>query len=363
MNGIGRLIGKIGREMMKCKPLAKVVVKASKNKPEIMAITGAAAVVTGFVLAIRGGTKVKETMAVTAEKVEATEAMQKDRRENQYHTDDSGKLIGEQNETALAKIEKKELAKVRAEGVWEVTKLFILPTGLLAFGMVLIGGGHHILRKRNVILASALKGTEEMFKFYRGNVIEAEGKEADLKYLRGVIDDKEVETIVVDEKGKETKIKKRMPVVKNHSNPWRFIFDENYFRTYEEDTDRNLFFLKCCQDWWNREYDRNGEVSMYEILKYLGYKFEVEKDGMTREQYRERMTFLRNYGWRKGCGGDDFIDFGLYRAINEPALTRKSDVVWIEFNCDGNLENLSEWPYVQDGDKGQNTEKYGKGAK
>lgn len=362
MNGVTRLVGKFGRQMMKCKPIAKVAVKCSRNKPEIMAVTGGVAIITAFVLAIRGGTKVKETMAMTAEKVEATEAMQKERRETQYNLDENGKLIGEQNEAALAKIEKKELSKVRADGIWQVTKLFILPTGLMVFGMVMIGGGHRILRKRNVVLASALKGTEEMFKFYRGNVIEAEGKEADMKYMRGVIDDKEVETVVVDEKGKETKVKHRVPVVRNHSNPWRFIFDDTYFRSYEDDTDRNLFFLKCCQDWWNHEYDRNGEVSMYEVLKYLQYNFEVEKEGMTREQYRDRMTFLRNYGWRKGCGGDDFIDFGLYRAINEPAMTRKSDVVWIEFNCDGNLENLSDWPYIQDNAE-QNTEKYRKGAK
>ena len=359
MSGISRLTGKIGRQLMKCKPIAKIVVKASHNSPEILAITGTITVVTSFVLAIRAGTKVKETMATTADKVEATESRQKERREKELYTDENGKLAGEQNETALAKLEKKELTKVRAEGIWQVTKLFILPTGLLAIGIFMIGGGHHILRKRNIVLASALKGTEEMFKFYRGNVIEAEGKEADLKYLRGVVDDKEVETYVVDENGKEKKVKRNVPVVKDHTNPWRFIFDDVHFNTYEDDTDRNLFFLKCSQEWWNNQFDRYGEINMYEILKYLGYKFEVDKDGMSRSQYRDRMTFLRNYGWRKGCGGDDFIDFGLYRAINEPAMTRKTDVVWIEFNCDGNLENLSEWPYVQN-NKEQNTVKYGK---
>jgi hypothetical protein len=108
------------------------------------------------------------------------------------------------------------------------------------------------------------------------------------------------------------------------------------------DTERNLFFLKCAEDWWNRELDRNGEVSMYEVLKYLQYRFDIEKEGLSDKEYRDRMTFLRNYGWRKGCGGDDFVDFGLYRAINEPAIARKSDIVYIEFNCDGNLENLTE---------------------
>ena len=343
MNGVTRLLGNLGRSMMKCKPIAKVVVKASQNKPEIMAVTGGIAVVTAFVLAIRGGTKVQGVMKETASKVENLETSQKERREKEYNLDENGKLIGEANEAALVKIEKKELSQARAEGVWQVAKLFLLPSGLLVVGLVLIGGGHHILRKRNVVLASALKGTEEMFKFYRSNVVKTEGEEADKKYLRGVIDDKEVETVVVDEKGKETKVKKHVPVVRSdNKNPWRFEFSETWFNSYCDDVERNLFFLKCEQDWWNHEFDRNGEVSMYEVLKHLGYKFEVEKEGQTKKQYRDRMTFLRNYGWRKGCGGDDFIDFGLYRAINEAAISRKSDVVWLEFNCDGNLENLTE---------------------
>lgn len=334
MNGVTRLAGKIGRSMMKCKPIAKVAVAASRNKPEIMAISGGIAVVTAFVLAIRGGTKVKEVMATSAEKVEAVESRQTQEL--------SAENLTEEQKTAIIKACGKDLSKARAEGVWQVAKLFLLPSGLLVAGLVLIGGGHHILRKRNVVLASALKGTEEMFKFYRSNVVKAEGEEADKKYLRGVIGEKDVESVTTDENGKEKKIKKRVPIIRDNKNPWRFEFSDNWFWSYVDDTERNLFFLKCEEDWWNHEFERNGEVSMYEVLKHLGYKFDVEKEGLSPKEYRDRMTFLRNYGWRKGCGGDDCIDFGLYRAINEAAMKRQSDVVWIEFNCDGNLENLTE---------------------
>lgn len=342
MNGITTLFSKLSRSAMKCKPIAKVMVKASHNKPEIFAIAGGISVIASFVLAIRAGTKVKETMAVTADKVSAVEAKQKERRENEYHLDEDGKLIGEQNEVALVKLEKKELTQARAEGVWEVVKLFALPSGLLVMGLALITKGHVILKRRNIVLAGTLKGTQEMLKFYRENVIADQGKDADLKYMRGVLNDKEIESVVVDENGKETKVKQRVPVVRRGKNPWRFEFSETFFNSWIDDVERNLFFLKCEQDWWNHEFDRNGEVSMYEVLKHLGYKFEVEKAGLTPKQYRERMTFLRNFGWRKGCGGDDYIDFGLYRAINEAAISRKSDVVYVEFNCDGDLGNLTE---------------------
>ena len=334
MNGVMKLLGKAGRHMMKCKPIAKVVVKASQNKPELMAISGGLMVLTAFGLTIRSAMKLEKTMNASSEKAEAVE----NRKTQELAADN----LTEEQKTAIIKACDKDLAMARADGVWQVAKLFILPSGLLVAGLVLIGGGHHILRKRNVVLASALKATEETLKFYRGNVIADQGKEADLKYMRGIIDDKELESVVVNEDGKEKKVKRRVPVVKGQKNPWRFEFSDTWFRSWEDDTDRNLFFLKCEQDWWNHELERNGEVSMYEVLKHLGYKFEIEKEGVTAKEYRDRMTFLRNYGWRKGCGGDDFIDFGLYRAINEAAISRQSDVVWIEFNCDGNLENLTE---------------------
>lgn len=331
-------LAKVTRQAVRIKPVARLLAKCSRNKPEIMAIGGGALVVWAFVEAIRGGMKMQAVMEETAENVEQIEEKYKDKLEHCEELDILPSVVLEE--------QSKELAKARREGTWKVVKLFVLPSGLLVIGMVLIGGGHHILRKRNVVLGTALKGTEELLKNYRANVVADQGEEADLKYMRGVIDGKDVETVIVDEDGKEKKVKRHVPVVKDQKgNPWRFEFSDTYFNSYVEDTDRNLFYLKCAEDWWNHELDRHGEVNMYEVLKYLGYKFEVLKASCkTNAEYREKMTFLRNYGWRKGCG-DGFIDFGLYRAINEPAVRRLSEVVFVEFNCAGNLENLTEKNY------------------
>lgn len=332
-------LAKVARQAVKIKPVARLLAKCSKNKPEIMAIGGGALVIWAFVEAIRGGMKVQAVMEETADNVEKIEEKYNDQLK---HCEENDILP-----TVILEDKAKELTKARREGTWKVVRLFMLPSGLLVVGMVLIGGGHHILRKRNVVLGTALKGTEEVLKHYRENVVADQGEEADLKYMRGVIDGKDVETVIVDEDGKEKKVKRRVPVVKGQKgNPWRFEFSDAYFSTYEEDTDRNLFFLKCEEDWWNNELERHGEVNMYEVLKHLGYKFEVLKASCrNNEEYRERMTFLRNYGWRKGCG-DGFVDFGLYRAINEAAVRRQSDIVFIEFNCAGNLENLTEKKYM-----------------
>jgi hypothetical protein len=333
-----RPLSKIATKAARFKPVAKILTKVSHNKPEIMAIGGGALVIWAAVEFVRGGMKLPAVMAETSERVEKIEAEQ---RENEKLEDGEAK-------TQLIITGQRELKKARTEGTWKVVKLFCLPSGLIVVGLALIGGGMKILRTRNVVLAGAAEGYKKILESYRKNVVKKEGKEADLNYMRGVIDGKEVETVVVDEKGKETTVKRRVPIVEqSKGNPWRFEFSDVYFDSYVDDPERNLFFLKCEEDWWNHELERHEEVSMYEILKHLGYRFEIEKAAAKDPaDYRKRMTFLRNYGWRKGCG-DGFIDFGLYRAINDPVISRKSEVVWIEFNCSGNLENLTERDYTK----------------
>jgi hypothetical protein len=321
---------------MKVKPIAKLATKAGKHKPELLAIGGGATVIAAFILAIKGGVKVKETMADTAAAVEAIEAGRAQKL--------AVEGLSEAEKAEIIAACNKDLKMARIDGVWQMTKLFLLPTGMLFVGLSLIGKGHTILRKRNVVLATALKGTESTLKFYRDNVVKDLGKDADLKYLRGLTGETiDVETTHNDpETGNVKKVKKKVPVVRsNKNNPWRFEFSETYFNSWVDNTESNLWFLKSANEYWQRKYEDHGDqgISMYEVLNYLGYKFEVNKAGMTRQQYRDWLTFLRNHGWKRGCG-DDLLDFGLYRGINEPALLRQSDVIFVEFNCAGNLQEL-----------------------
>lgn len=322
---------------MRFKPVAKAAAKISRNQPAIMTWSGIIIVLAAFGLTVKAGMEVKEVMEISAEKVEELEKKEAE----QLNVED----LTEEQKQAIVRACNKDISKARAEGVWKVTKLFILPGIGLVVGLTLIGGGFKILKKRNVVLGMAAEGYKKTLDFYRKNVVAAEGEEADLRYMRGVTGEQEITDIQKDADGKEKKTSRKVPVVKGndgHKNPWRFMFDETYFLTFEPDTDRNLFFLQTAQDWWNHEYNRRGEegISMYEILVYLRYNFDVDKDGMTKEQYRDWITFLRNYGWRKG-NGDDMIDFGLFRAINEPARRRQSEMVWLEFNCSGNLQDLT----------------------
>ena len=321
MNAIAKLGERTGRALMRCKPVAKVVAKASKNKPEILAVSGGFLIVAAFGWAIYEAVGLKDTLVETSDTVKAVE--------DSYQAELDKELSDEQRND-IEKEYKKELAKARFKGVMKVGKKFVLPTATLIVGMGLGTKGFKVLRARNVVLGTALKGTQEAYKFYRENVREDLGKEADMKYARGIIGEKEIEETITDENGKEKKVKSKVPVIKDFESPWRFEFSDTWFRTYQNSSDSNLFFIGCEEEWWNHQLDHYGEagVSMYEVLKHLGYKFEVLKDGLDAKQYRKRIDFLRTNGWSKGSR----IDLGRFNAINEPAVKRQSDVCWIEMD-------------------------------
>ena len=333
MTGLAKIGSKMTKVVMRCKPIAKLTAKMSKNKPEILAVSGGVLIVAAFGWASYEAIGLKDTLDETADEVKAVE--------EKYQHEEG---MSEEESSEQFKARNKELTKTRIKGVIKVSKRFVGPSLVLIVGMGLTTKGFRVLRARNVMLGTALKGYEEAYKFYRNNVREDLGAEADLKYARGIVGEKEIEETVIDENGKEKKVKTRLPIVKEHGSPWRFEYSDTYFDSYQDSAESNLFFLKCEQEWWNHEYvERKGKitgVTMYDILKHLGFKFEVYKEGMTKKQFDDFMKFIRSNGWRDGMGGDGFIDLGIYRAINEPAIRRQSDVVWIEMNCDGQIYDI-----------------------
>lgn len=332
MVGITKIIAKAGKNLMKCKPVAKAMVKINKNKPEILAVGGSICIVAAFGWAIYEAVTVKDALSETSEKVQNITQS----RDEALASED----ISEEQKNDIIETSKKDLNKARMEGVLTVGKKFVGPAVVLVTGMKLGRDGFKVLKARNLLLCGALKSKEDILRFYRENVRNDLGKEADLKYMRGVVGEQQIEETKVDENGKETKVLTTIPVVKPSENPWKFQFDEENFDSWQEDTDLNLFYLNCEQDWWNHNYQRTELVTMYEILKHMRFRFDKAKERMGKKKFKEFMDFIRNNGWWAGSNGDGFIDFGIYRAANEGAIRRMSDVIFVEFNCDGCMLNM-----------------------
>ncbi len=334
MTGLAKLSARVGRNLMRYKPIAKVGMKLSKNKPEILAVTGGLLIVGGFVWAIWEAITVKDVMEETAQEVKAVEVAHQEQLAKEGRTEEE--IVAETKEY------NKDIKVARVRGSYKICKKFVGPVLMLAGGLSSVGGSVKIFRLRNAFLGTALKSSESFIKSYRQNVRDDIGEEADKKYARGIIGEKEIEKKQLDVNGNETVVKRKVPIVKHDSNnPWRFEFSEELFDTYQENTDSNLFYLKCVQDWWNHEVHRYKRISMYDILKYMRFRFDVMRQGMTKKQYVDWEYSMRNSGWWERDIKDDPVDLGIYNAINEAALRRESDVIFLEPNCFGSLSD--EW--------------------
>ena len=327
VKALAKVTSSIGRSLMRCKPVAKTVMSFSRHKPEIMSVTGGMLIIGAFGWAIYESITVRDVMDETAGEVKALEA--------EY----AAKSPEEQ--AAGADVHKKALCKVRIKGAIKVGKRYIGPGLALAGGLVLKNGALGVMRGRYVVAAASAKSYKDILDFYRGNVVKEQGKDADERYMHGITGEQVVTDIHTDDTGNKSMVAQKVPVSEGMpKNPWRFEFSDTYFSTYMDDVDRNIHFINVEQEWWNHELGRYDFVSMYDVLKHLGFRFEVMRDGMTKKQYREWLEFVRQHGWWKGSGKDEVIDLGVYRSINEPAITRHSDILWIEMNCDGNLRDM-----------------------
>lgn len=322
-----KILTTTGRKMLRT--VAKACRTIKTNKPEIFVGAGLTAIVVSFVWVAVEATKAPAVMTDSAEKVKDIEdkyAAEREKEDSQT----------EEELKTLAKAEKKELRTARIYGTLDMVRLFGWPALLLILGILLTTRGYNILKGRYILTSAALKGTEQMFRFYRDNVIETEGKEADQRYLRGIVGEKEVTTTVLDECGNEILKNEVLPVVKKN-NPWQFEYSPAYFRSASGIPDRDLTHLQQVEEYFNRIYGtvkKYDDISMFEILDYLNPIWEaIDPTG-------ERRMFTRTQGWGHDAHGDDRIDLGVFRAANDAAIRGISEHVFIEMNCDGRLDTL-----------------------
>ena len=232
---------------------------------------------------------------------------------------ESGKEYDEQDA-------KKDLALIYAQTGVKLAKLYGPALVLGGLSLTSILASHKIMRTRNAALAAAYATVDQAFKGYRGNVIERFGEKVD-RELKYNIKAEEIEETVVNEKGKEKKVKKTVDVVDTsipmHS-PYAVIFDESNVN-WEKDPEYNKMFLVTQQNYFNNVLQVKGRVFLNEVYEALG--FEPTKAGQV-------------VGWKKTGDGDGYIDFGIFNINNKKAVEFVNGYersVIIDPNVDGNV--------------------------
>lgn len=183
---------------------------------------------------------------------------------------------------------------------------------------------HHINVKKIASVTAAYSTLDEMFKNYRGNVVNKYGKDEDLKLLYGLTEE-EIDEVTLDKNGKEKKVKKKILVAPDGSSysGYSRIFDElnPWFR--KDDWVHNKTFLAMAEDEFNNRLQSNGHVFLNEVYDALGY---------------EKTIAGQSVGWLKNGNGDGYISFGiedLHKKSSRDFIFGREGAVILDFNVDG----------------------------
>lgn len=293
----------------------KVGFKIKKHSPEILAVGGAVGVVVGGVMACKATTKLSGIMDEHREQLDQIDGyVQMNGYSKEYTEEDK----------------KKDMVIIHAQTGVKLSKLYAPAVIVGAVSLTALLASNGILRKRNVALSAAYATLDRGFKDYRGRVIErfGEGLDKELKYNIKV---QEFETVTVDDKGKEKKVKEKVEIVDpNNFSPYAILYDTGN-REWEDDPELNKFFLIQQQNHANDLLKAKGHLFLNEVYDMLG---------------APRTKAGQVVGWiydEKNPIGDNFVDFGIFDVNREKVcdfLKGYEKSILLDFNVDGNILDL-----------------------
>ena len=293
----------------------KACFKAKKHSPEILLVTGIVGTVASAVMACKATTKINDILDDTKYQVDRVHEVLEDEKMSEEYTEEDSK---------------KDLTIIYAQTGLKIVKLYApsVILGALSLGSIL--ASNNVLRKRNVALAAAYTAIDNSFKDYRSRVVERFGKEVD-KQLKYNIKSQEIEETVVDEKGKEKKVKKTVDIVTpNDVSEYARFFDAAS-PYWEKNPEYNLMFLNAQQKYANDLLKAQGYLFLNDVYKALG--LEPTKAGQI-------------VGWVYNPDnpvGDNYVDFGIYDVSNERKrafVNGYEENILLDFNVDGNIWDL-----------------------
>ena len=286
-----------------------------KHSPEILVVAGVIGTVASAVMACRATTKIGEILDESNETLDAI-----------HKYSENPETVPETMEYSPDDV-KKDLAVTYVQTGLKIAKLYApsVVLGGLSISAMLVS--NNILRKRNVALAAAYATVDKGFKEYRERVVERFGEAVDHE-LRYNIKAKEIEETVVDEKGKEKKVKKKVNVanINEYSDYARWFDSSN--PNWEETPDYNLMFLKAQQKYANDKLIAEGRLFLNDVYEALGIP--KTKAGQI-------------VGWVYDPSNpdiDSLVDFGIFDCHKENARNFVNGVepaILLDFNCDGNV--------------------------
>lgn len=299
------------------KSFNKIGMQLQKHSPEILIVTGVVGTVASTVLACKATTKVADILEDAKGQLADVHAVV----ENEDYAD---KYTSEDA--------KKDTVIIYAQTGVKLAKLYApaIALGVLSIGSIL--ASNNILRKRNVAIAAAYTAVDKSFKEYRNRVIDRFGETVDRELKYNIKAEKITETVIDEETGKETKVKKTVDVLqgnKDYSDYARF-FDEGCAE-WRKDPEYNLMYVRAQQQYANDLLHSRGHLFLNEVYDMLG---------VPRTQAGQVVGWVYD---EKNPKGDNYVDFGIYDVHYQPSrdfVNGYEPCILLDFNVDGTIWEL-----------------------
>jgi hypothetical protein len=286
--------------------------RLKKHSPEILVVAGVVGVVAGAVTACKATTKVSEILETHQHGVD------------EVHNAEADEAIEDYGHQEAVK----DLAVIYVQTGVNLARLYAPAVGLGVLSLFTIVKSNDILSKRNAALTAAYATISKGFKEYRSRVVERFGNEVD-RELRYNIASRTIDSVVVDENGKEQKSQKTIEVIGDidESSNYARLFDKNS-RCWENTDDHNLCFLRAQQQWANDRLQANGYIFLNDVYDMLD---------IPRSKAGQIVGWVRD---QKESAGDGYVDFGLDSLYEKCGDDNFKEGFLLDFNVDGNIWDL-----------------------
>jgi Family of unknown function (DUF6353) len=268
--------------------IGRQVLTLQKNSPRLMFVGGIVGIGVSTVLACRATLKLEATLVDFKTEVDEVKG--------------DGIVF-----------DRKDVAYVYGKNLGKLARMYAPSIVVGGVSVGLLTGSHVTLSRRNAALTAAYSTLQMSFDQYVARVRDEIGAEREELLRRGITN----QEVSLDGK------KKTVPFADpNGMSPYAKVFDE-LNRNWKKNPELNRLFITCQQNYYNNVLQARGHVFLNEVYEALGF---------------DHTSAGSVVGWvidRGENAGDNYIDFGMFEAVNSAFINGYERSIWLDFNVDG----------------------------
>ncbi len=257
-----------------------------KQAPNILFGAGLGGVITSTVLACRATLKLSEELPEMKEKVQAAKTK-----------------VDEDPESPDTRA---DLFIAFGQNSSRVAQLYAPAVVIGSLSVAALTGSHVVLTRRNTSLIAAYAAVSKAYDEYRQRVRDEHGEDKELHIYHAA-------------ENKGTNKEPAIHVDPNRFSPYARFFDESSTE-FQKNPELNKLFVQCQQTYANDLLRSRGHVFLNEVYDSLGLP-------------RSRAGCV--VGWVISNEGDNYIDFGVFEALNSDFVNGFEPRALLDFNVDG----------------------------